>query len=157
VIIMASRTERELFGELYPSLRRFAAVVGDDDMEPDDMVQEVLVAALRQGPLAELDDPGAYLRTSLVNLVRAHRRSAARRGDKSNLIAVDLETAHHDDHPFEVEGLLPTDPIDRAVVWLTAIEGRTTDEAATLVGMSGAAVRKRLSRIRAHYGQEGRS
>ena len=63
---MAQSIDRQIFGDLYPSLRRFAAVVGDDDMEPDDLVQEVLASALRQGPLAQLDDAGAYLRTSCL-------------------------------------------------------------------------------------------
>ena len=42
---MAQSIDRQIFGDLYPSLRRFAAVVGDDDMEPDDLVQEVLASA----------------------------------------------------------------------------------------------------------------
>lgn len=146
---MASETDRELFRNLYAPLRRFAAVVGDDDMEPDDLVQEVLTSALRQGPLQQLDNPGAYLRTSIVRLVQSNRRTAGRRRDKAALISVDLDDAHHDADSFELEGLLPEDPIDRALVWLTAIDGFPTADASVLVGLSDAAARKRLSRIRA--------
>ena len=145
---MAQSIDRQIFGDLYPSLRRFAAVVGDDDMEPDDLVQEVLASALRQGPLAQLDDAGAYLRTSIIHLVRANRRSAGRQRSKAPLISAALDDAHHDTDAFDLEGLLPNDPVDRALVWLTAIEGYPGAQAAPLVGLSHAAARKRLSRIR---------
>ncbi len=35
--------DRELIHDLYPSLRRLAAVVGPADVEPDDLVQEALL------------------------------------------------------------------------------------------------------------------
>ena len=105
---MARYAEKDLFVELYPSLRRFAAVVGDDDMEPDDLVQEALTSALTRGSLSDLDKPGAFLRKSIMNLIRSSRRSAGRRAAKANLIA----------------------------------------------GLSAAAVRKRLSRVRSQFTQE---
>ena len=151
----APNEEKELFTELYPSLRRFAAVVGDDDMEPEDLVQEALTSALARGSISGLDDPGAFLRTSIMNEIRSGRRRAARRAKKANLIAADLPPSHHDRHDFEVDGVLPVDPLDRAIVWLTAIEGRSSEEVAVVVELSAAAVRKRLSRVRSHYVREG--
>ncbi len=44
----------EIFADLYPKLRRFAAVVADLDMEPDDLVQDALAATLRRHDLSEL-------------------------------------------------------------------------------------------------------
>ena len=146
---MAQQTDREVFQNLYPTLHRFAAVVGDDDMDPDDLVQEVLASALRQGSLTQLDDPGAYLRTSIVHLVRANRRKAGTRRSVAPLIAVELDDTHLDPDTFDLAGLLPADPVDRAVLWLTAIEGQPSESVAPLVGLSAAAVRKRLSPIRA--------
>ena len=54
--------ERELITSLYTALRRIAAVAGSVDIEPDDLVQEALMRALRKGPLTDLDNPLAYLR-----------------------------------------------------------------------------------------------
>ena len=54
--------DAEVFDALYPALRRFAAVVGGLEVDPDDLVQEAVARALRRGPLGELDNPGAYLR-----------------------------------------------------------------------------------------------
>ena len=48
----AGDAESRIFADLYPSLRRFAAVVGSVDIDPDDLVQDALVRALRRGPLA---------------------------------------------------------------------------------------------------------
>ena len=42
----------ELIRDLYPSLCRFAAIVGPPDIEPEDMVQESFYRALRRGPLS---------------------------------------------------------------------------------------------------------
>ena len=52
--------DRALLDDLYPSLRRFAAVVGPAEVEPDDLVQEALLRVLERGPLGRLDNPTAY-------------------------------------------------------------------------------------------------
>lgn len=49
--------ERELITELYPALRRIAAVAGSVDIEPDDLVQEALVRTLSRRNLADLENP----------------------------------------------------------------------------------------------------
>src|SRR5205085_7904330 len=67
-----------LFASLYPSLRRFAAVTGSVDVEPDDLVQEAVARTLRSHRLVDLDDAGAYLRRAIVNLAANRRRSAGR-------------------------------------------------------------------------------
>ena len=64
--------------ELYPGLRRFAAVVAPAEVAPDDLVQEALVAVLRRGALSDLEDPGAYLRRTMLNLASNHRRRFGR-------------------------------------------------------------------------------
>jgi DNA-directed RNA polymerase specialized sigma24 family protein len=69
-----------IFAALYPGLRRFAAVVGWPEHEPDDLVQEAVARALRHGPIGSLENPGAYLRTSVVRLVSNRTRGRFRRG-----------------------------------------------------------------------------
>jgi len=49
---------RDRLLSLYPSLRRFAGVVGSADMSPDDLVHDAIVSALRGGGLARADDLG---------------------------------------------------------------------------------------------------
>ena len=67
--------EKELIAELYPALRRIAAVAGPIEVEPDDLVQEALVRTLSKRNIADLDNPLAYLRRTIVNLASNHRRS----------------------------------------------------------------------------------
>src|ERR1051326_3422320 len=67
-----------LFETLYPSLRRFAAVAGAPEGDPDDLVQEAVARTLRRRSLSSLDNPGAYLRQAIVHLAANRRRSLAR-------------------------------------------------------------------------------
>src|SRR4051812_47460291 len=62
----------------YPGLRRFAAVVGPADVEPDDLVQDAFVALLRRGADG-IDDLDAYLRRTVLNLSSNERRRWLRR------------------------------------------------------------------------------
>lgn len=145
---MPKEEDELLFAELYPSLRKFAAVVADDDIEPEDIVSEVLVATLRVSTLSGLDNPGAYLRRSIVHRVASHRRSLGRRRARQPILDIEIRTVTTDSYPIELGGLLPDDPVDRAILWLTAIEGLPSQDVADAVDLSPAAVRKRLSRIR---------
>ena len=79
---LLSRTERSewaIVDEIYPPLRRFAAVVAPVDLEPDDLLQEALVSVLRSRRLSELDHPGAYLRKTVLNVAVSHNRRMGRR------------------------------------------------------------------------------
>ena len=147
---MRKDSDEVLFAELYPGLRSFAAVVGDDDMEPEDIVQDVLVSTLRTTSLSELTNRGAYLRRSVVHRVTSNRRSLATRRSLRPVIDADASHSTSDSYPVELNDLLPKDPIDRAVLWLSAIEGLASHEIAEAVGLSPAAVRKRLSRLRSN-------
>lgn len=48
--------ESRLFAQLYPGLRRFAAVVGPTEVDPDDLAQEAVARVLRHHRLTELND-----------------------------------------------------------------------------------------------------
>ena len=61
--------------ELYGSLRRFAAVIGKWDVDPDDLVQEAYARVLRRSE-DDIDDLGPYLRRTIVNLATDERRKA---------------------------------------------------------------------------------
>ncbi|MEM9133674.1 MAG: sigma-70 family RNA polymerase sigma factor [Actinomycetota bacterium] len=139
--------EFAFFVALYPRLRRFAAVVADADMDPDDVVQDALTSALVLRPLSELDHPAAYLRRAIVRCV-ANRRRRARTWRR---LLPQLAAGHvsEDHYPSDLAVLDHLSPLDRAVVFLLDVEGLTGPELATQLGVSPAAVRKRASRARA--------
>jgi RNA polymerase sigma-70 factor (ECF subfamily) len=139
--------DAEVFDALYPELRRFAAVVGGLDVDPDDLVQEAVARALRRGPLSELDNPGAYLRRAIVNLELNRRRSqergqrAARRLDPGGGV---LPT-----YPSDVDTLRVLSPAERAAVHLVVLERHSYRDAAAVLGVREAALRKRVTRAMA--------
>lgn len=139
--------EDELFRAIYPSLRRFAAVAGSYDIDPDDLVQDAVARALAHGPLTALDHPAAYLRRTILNLASDRRRGFARwRSAMSRRGSDDLETAA--EYPSDLSMLLALDPPDRAVLYLTFVDGLPFDEVAASLGCSSAAARQRATRAR---------
>ena len=63
----------------YEPLRRFAAVIGRWDVEPDDLVQEAYAKILCKRP-SEIRELGPYLRRTIVNLATDERRRRRLRG-----------------------------------------------------------------------------
>lgn len=145
----ASRLDEEsrLFAELYGPLRRFAAVVGPIEMDPDDLLQEAVARVLRRHHLTDLDEPGAYLRKTMVNLASNQRRSFAR--ERRALVKFGASTrSTGDKYPSDVDDLLGLPPQERAVLYLSEIEGYRYAEIGRLLGCSEAAARKRAMRAR---------
>jgi DNA-directed RNA polymerase specialized sigma24 family protein len=140
-----ARDDEMVFAALYPGLRRFAAAVGPVEVDPDDLVQEALVRALAFGPLSELRDPGAYVRTIVVRLASNHRRTLGRRRSAFRLL--DLRGRQADAYPSDLDDLGALSSDDRAVVYLSVIEGATADEIAVVLGWT--AGRVRMSKHRA--------
>ncbi|MBL8777855.1 MAG: sigma-70 family RNA polymerase sigma factor [Acidimicrobiales bacterium] len=139
--------EDELFRTLYPSLRRFAAVVGPYEVDPDDLVQDAVARALSRGPLTSLDQPAAYLRRTILNLAKDRRRSFARwRSAAARHGAAEVGDA--DPYPSDLSILLSLDPGDRAVLFLAFVEGLPFEEVASALGCTPAAARQRSTRAR---------
>ena len=136
----------ESFARLYPALRRFAAVIADLDLEPDDLLQEALAATLERQDFGEIRDPGPYLKRAMVNAVASHRR----RGGILRRITPRLagEASRVDSYPSDLGVLDELAPIDRAVVFLIDVEGMSSGEAAEQLGLTEGATRKRVSRAR---------
>ncbi|MBT8217787.1 MAG: RNA polymerase sigma factor [Acidimicrobiia bacterium] len=144
--VLADR-ERRLIHDLYPSLRRFAAVVGPVDVEPDDLVQEALFRALRHGPLTDLTFPTAYLKRCILNLSKDQVRSIVRRRRAVVALAATTE-AFCEAYPSDVVELMELPPQTRAVLYLREIEGRPFGEIGEIVGCTEKAARNRASRGR---------
>ncbi len=139
--------DARLFAEMYRPLRRFAAVVGPIEVEPDDLLQEAVVRVLRRGHLSELNNPAAYLRRTMVNLASNHRRHfAVHRRALEQLKAG--ETTTRDDYPSDLAELGRLAPSDRAALYLSDVEGYRFAEIAGMLGCSEAAARKRALRAR---------
>jgi DNA-directed RNA polymerase specialized sigma24 family protein len=153
--VMTGVDDGELFGQLYPELRRFAAVVAPWSVDPDDLLQEAVTRTLRRQPLTELNDAGTYLRVVMVRLAANERRRVGRERRRA-------DTAGGESPPVEgssaLTDLLALAPVDRAVVYLTVVEGLSAAEAASRLGRTEAGVRMRrrraLRRLRAHLVDE---
>lgn len=142
---VAATTQRDLFAELYPALRRFAAIVGPAHVEPDDLVQDALARTLRRGPLTDLDDPLTYLRRVVLRLASNHRRQFARRRDIDER-RPPVDRPAEDAHRWDVEELFALPVDQRAVIYLHVVERWSHDEIAGLLQISAEASRSRLSR-----------
>ena len=136
-----------LFERLYPDLRRWAAVTGPPDIEPDDLVQEAVARTLRNHTLTELDDAGAYLRRTIVHLAANHRRGMARwRSAVARLGRSDEGRAP--EYASDLDDLLRLSPAARALLYLVEVDGHTYAEAGALLGISEEAARARAARAR---------
>jgi DNA-directed RNA polymerase specialized sigma24 family protein len=136
---------REDFAVLYPRLRRFAAIVGSLDIEPDDLVQDALSAMLRRADVP--DNAEAFLRRSIANAAISGGRRHARWHRRLPMVA--RRDGELDSYPSDLRMLETLTPRARAAVWLVDVEGWPTSDAASLLGVRDAALRQQLSRARA--------
>ncbi len=140
--------EWRIVDDLYPALRRFAAVAAPADMEPDDLLQEALVKALNRQSLSDLEHPGAYLQKTMVNLAASHhrRRGAERRALRRAAASHDPQTDPA--YPSDVAELSGLPPMQRAALYLAEVEGFRYEEIGQMLGCSEVAARKNASRGR---------
>jgi RNA polymerase sigma-70 factor (ECF subfamily) len=139
---------RHRVAELYLPLRRFAAVVGPIDCEPDDLVQEAFVRALRIRPLTEYDNLGAYLRRVILSLAINQRRRATIGRRVVDRWRAGRTEAVEPTYPSDLADLLRLPPDARAVLWLVDVEGLPFREVAAIVDCSEATARARAMRAR---------
>lgn len=130
---------------LYDPLRRFAAVVGRFDVDPDDLVQDAYVRVLRRSQ-ADIQNLGAYLRTTIANLASDGRRRDRRAEHARHRIASAPTTT--DSYPSDLDDLLRLPPKVRALLYLVEVERSPIADAAEIIGMSGANARVALMRAR---------
>ena len=139
--------ETRIFERLYGSLRRFAAVVGPIEVDPDDLLQEAVARVLRRHRLTELAEPGAYLRRTIVNLAANHRRRFAIRRRALERLKASSPSAG-DQYPSDLSDLLRLPPRERAVLYLSEVEGYRYAEIGQMLGCTEVAARKRALRAR---------
>jgi len=130
---------------LYEPSRRFAAVVGRWDIDPDDLVQDAYAKVLRRSQ-HEIRDIGPYLRRTIVNLALDGRRRERRAAQARHRIAEAPATS--DEYPSDLEDLMRLPQRVRALLYLVEVEGRPIAAAAEIVDMSNANARVALMRAR---------
>ena len=131
--------------ELYAPLRRFAAIVGRYDVDPDDIVQDAFTKVLLVEP-GRIQDTGPYVRRIIVNLVHNERRRARRGALATRRLGDGFSTEDH--YPSELADLLRLEPRVRGLLDLVDVEGEPIADAAEIVGMSAPSARMALTRAR---------
>jgi RNA polymerase sigma-70 factor (sigma-E family) len=138
-----------LFREHYPALRRAARAMTSDPELAEDLAQEAFVRAWKKlDALAE--DPGAvraYLRTTLVNLIR---RSFRRRmlEIRSRMLSRD-PSPHVPDQAARIavtEAIKLLPPKQRACVVLRYLEDLSEADTASILGVSVGTVKSQTHR-----------
>lgn len=138
--------DEQCFAAVYPAVRRFASAVGPPGVDPDDLVQEALARALRTSSLGEFENLTGYLRTTVLNLARNHRRSWARATRALRRVGGGDEAM--DSYPSDLADLMRLPPETRGVLYLVEVEGCSFREVATVLGLTPEAARARASRGR---------
>ena len=148
----------DFFRDVYPALRRFAAVVADLDVEPDELVQDALTGFLS----IERDtvrNPLAYLRRAILHA--SIRERARRTGQRHAQRA--LRDAHRGpmlpDYPTSARAIVElVAPRDRALLFLLDVERKRVGDAAEVLGITPVVARARASRarraLRQHFHEE---
>ena len=137
--------QNTLFRSLYVELRRFAAVVAPQEMDPDDLLQEALSRTLAVHALTELDNAAGYLRVVMVRVASHERRRLGRHRRAVRRVVV-TENVDLPTYPSDAVGLDGLDPLDRAVLYLTVVEDLPIDVAARMLRRTPAALRMRKHR-----------
>ena len=143
----------------YPELRRFAFVVADSDMDPEDVLHEALVRLLRRGHLDEIRDLELYGRRAISNEVSNRRRSFMRRRRAVSRFAADVrDDAVDPEWPSDLAELMHLGPTERAALYMFVVERRSHREIADVLGVaegtSSSLVSRALVRLRAEVAEE---
>jgi len=138
--------DTDLIRDLYPQLRRFAAVVGPSELDPDDLVQEALVKVIRRQPLGALEHPSAYLWKVMNNLATDHRRRLRRR--RRALSRIGPPEPEFPCYPSDLDDLERLTPRARSVLYLREVDRYSYAEIAEMLDGKESSLRRTASRAR---------
>ncbi|MCZ0985248.1 RNA polymerase sigma factor [Streptomyces diastatochromogenes] len=143
----------ELYHHRRLSLVRLAVLLVDDLPTAEDVVQDAFTALFRRHGhrLGSLDDPEAYLRTSVVNAARSvlRRRRTVRAHTperEGHAPAPEEDVLLHEDHREVLAALRTLTPRQREVLVLRYWSHLTEAEIAATLGLSRGTVKSTASR-----------
>ncbi|MDX1691481.1 MAG: sigma-70 family RNA polymerase sigma factor [Acidimicrobiia bacterium] len=139
-------SERAVLGETYPSIRRFAAVAGPLEVDPDDLLGEALARTLRHRNLSASEDDVDRLRRAVLRSASTHRRQLGRErramarlhATGEGVVAISTDVAE----------LLRLSPTVRTLLYLADVEEEPIERIADSMGTTPAAVRSTVERAR---------
>jgi RNA polymerase sigma-70 factor (ECF subfamily) len=151
LVVRARRGDRDAYGELvelmWPQLVALARTILAGDDEAEDVVQEDLVHAWsRLGSLRQPERFPAWIRRIVSRRCFAHLR-------RPRAVAVPLPQARSEPRieGIDIERMLSRlAPRQRAVIYLTVVEGHSAREAAAVLGILPATARVHRHRAMAH-------
>jgi RNA polymerase sigma factor (sigma-70 family) len=145
------RTFEAFFEKEYAHLARALFLITEDALEAEEIAQDAMVRVLeRWDRVAGLGSPTGYLYRTAMNLHRNALRRLAVRRRWSPAPTADARGHSTTDDRDEVDRLLASLPRgQRAALVLVEWFGMSTDEAGAGLGITGAAVRVRISRAKA--------
>ncbi len=138
--------DSDIIRDLYPQLRRFAAVVGPSEIDPDDLVQEALVSTIQRQPLGTLEHPSSDLWKVMRNLATDHRRRMGRR--RTALSRIGPPEPQYPSYPSDLDDLDQLTPKARAVLYLREIDGYGCAEIVEMLDVREASLRRTARRAR---------
>ena len=147
----------ELMGEHGRAVLGYLTRRTDPAFDAADLMAEVFVVAWRRlGDVpGQSDEARAWLLGVARRVLANHHRGATRRTQLADRLRGDLELRSQTHAALDGvagrvgEALERLDIEDRELLTLIAWEDLTSEQAGAVLGLSGAAVRKRLQRIRA--------
>jgi RNA polymerase sigma factor (sigma-70 family) len=145
--VAQSEVDERRVVDAYPALRRFAFVVADSDVDPDDLLHEALTRTLSSRPLEEIDDLVAYVRRTITNVASNDRRSKGRRRRAAaRLVSLDRQESIELSSSADLAELMSLESTDRAALYLSVVEGKSQREIGEVLGVSATAAGSRVSR-----------
>lgn len=134
----------EFYRERYPAAVRLAWLLTHDHSSTEDVVQDAFVRLRRR--FADVTDPQAYLRTSIVNGCRDRARNARRSSGRLRLVTAAQPTSSND-HPSELVDAVAVLPYkQRAAIVLRYWADLPEAEIASIIGVQPGTVRTLVSR-----------
>lgn len=139
-----------LFRDEYPKLVAFGVSVTGDREVARELAQEAMLRAHSHWAALEgYENPGAWLRRVMSNLVIDHHRSrGSERGALERLRPAVATEAPAEPEVAWAELIAPLTPLQRVVATLFYAEDRSVLEIATLLELSPGTVKSTLSKIR---------
>ena len=146
--------EEELVARYYRRVLLVAQIRLHDDQAARDIAQEVMLGVLRgirSGRLNSHDHLAGYVLGTTRNVINSSFRSPRSEGAPGESVvdrrAIPSEIAElHERVDLVRLSLDELDPLDRAILGMTLVEGMKPGEIAGRLGMKGELVRKRKSR-----------